>query len=68
MRTKETILRAGRMDIANYLYFIVSTGLFQTYRGWVSVGRPNPYVKVFRRTEATSRSEIATLFNLKNCQ
>jgi len=46
MKFHETIACAPRVDIRNYLYFVVSTGLFQTYRGWVSVGRPNPHIKV----------------------
>ncbi len=67
MNIRETIACAGRIEVRNYLYFVVSTGLFQTYRGWVSEGRRNPYVKTFKRKEATSRSEIAALFDLNTC-
>ena len=67
MKICETIACATRMDIKSYLYFVVSTGLFQTYRGWVSVGRPNPHVKVMKRKETTTRAEIATLFHLSRC-
>ena len=64
MKLRQTIVCASRKDIKNYLYFIVSTGLFQTYRGWVSMGRANPLVKVTKRKETTTRAEIANIFNL----
>ncbi len=67
MKIRETIACASRIDITNYLYFVVSTGLFQTYRGWVSVGCPNPHLKIIKRKEPTCRSEIAALFDLKPC-
>jgi hypothetical protein len=67
MNIRETIACAPRKDIKNYLYFIGSTGLFQTYRGWVSTGRRNPHLKVLKRKEPTSRAEIAHLFELGNC-
>jgi hypothetical protein len=64
MKIRDTIVCASRTDIKNYFYFIVSTGLFQTYRGWVSMGRANPLLKVARRKEATTRAEIADIFKL----
>jgi hypothetical protein len=33
----------------------------------VSVGRPNPHVKVMKRKETTTRAEIAALFHLSRC-
>ena len=64
MKFSETIVCASRADIKNYFYFIVSTGLFQTYSGWVSMGRANPLLKVAKRKEVTTRAEIADIFKL----
>ena len=64
MKIRETIACATCADINNYLYYVLSTGLFQTYRGWVSSGRPNPHVIVRNRKEPTTRAEIASLFEL----
>lgn len=64
MKFHQTIACASRADIKNYLYFIVSTGLFQTYGGWVSMGRANPHLKIVKRKETTTRAEIADIFEL----
>lgn len=64
MKLRDTIACASRADIKNYLYFIASTGLFQTYRGWVSMGRANPHLKILQRKESTTRAEISDLFEL----
>lgn len=64
MNFRETIACATCADIKTYLYYMLSTGLFRTYRGWVSSGRPNPHVVVHIRKEPTTRAEIASLFEL----
>jgi len=64
MNFRKTIAFATRADIKSYLYFLASTGLCQTYQGWVARGRPNPHVKVLVRKDPTTRAEITDLFGL----
>ena len=64
MNIRKTIACATLADIKSYLYFVASTGLYQTYRGWVSMGRPNPHLKVLVRKDPTTRAEITNLFEL----
>ena len=61
---RDSILRASGADIKSYLYFIVSTGLFQTYSGWVSAGRQNPMVTPTKRKEPITRTELVQIFDL----
>lgn len=65
MNTRSIYARLMHADIRNYIYFVLSTGLYQTYRGWVSVGRPNPHLKSFKCKDPTSRAEISDLFELE---
>ena len=64
MMFRNSILRASAADIKTYLYFIVSTGLFQTYSGWVAEGRQNPMVTPTKRKEPTTRTELVRIFDL----
>ena len=64
MMFRNSILRASAADIKTYLYFIVSTGLFQTYSGWVAEGRQNPLVTTTKRKEPTTRTELVRIFDL----
>lgn len=46
-----------------YIYFLVSTGKFQTFRRWRGNGEPNPFVRPDYAPRATSENEIIETFD-----
>lgn len=52
----------ARHDIGEYVYFVLSTGTYQTFAKWRQGGRPNPHAPTDYRRDMTTRTEITNLF------
>ena len=45
-----------------YLYFVLSSGTFMTYAGWISTGERNPFARNDYLRRETDRLEVLGLF------
>lgn len=54
--------RNARTEIGDYVYFVLSTGTFQTYARWRKDGRQNPLRARDYRDDMVTRTQIVDLF------
>ncbi len=54
--------RRARVEVGNYVYFVLSTGTYQTFAKWREDGRPNPHGAKNYRDDMVTRTEIVDLF------
>ena len=52
----------ARVEIGEYVYFVLSTGTYQTFARWREGGRRNPHVANDYGRDMTTRTEITNLF------
>lgn len=54
--------RNARVEIGEYVYFVLSTGTYQTFARWRQDGRRNPHAANDYRQDMVTRTEITNLF------
>lgn len=54
--------RNARVEIGDYVYFVLSTGTYQTFAKWREDGRPNPHRSQDYRDDMVTRTQIVNLF------
>ena len=54
--------RKARVDVGDYVYFVLSTGTYQTYAKWRKDGKPNPHRRQSYSDDMVTRTQIVNLF------
>ena len=62
MSKVQSQLRRARFDFGEYVFFVLSTGTYQTFSQWRAGGRPNPHRREDYRDDMVTRTQIVNLF------
>lgn len=54
--------KSGVRRFARYVRFVVVTLKFETFKGWLTAGEPEPFPKLHLKNRFTSQPELQDLF------